>query len=1122
MIYYKKKTVLKRVLNGFYECFENFETSRKSCSNFLKKIFIFTFILIAGFYLAYLFLLPDENKAEQILSDYLSKNTKLLLDIDNLRVNPNYKFDINLKADCIRLKYPDKQDFIVLNKPSIDINLLTLPFKYLDLSKIKSRDITVNTVFTKSNKYSIFDYIDFKKFNSKSNLNLINIKVISNELKFNLYDENINQSFVTKIKNLEISEAQTIKTGNKTFKIVGNGTVKSAKFKIADLDLNLLIKIKPESFDKILEKLSKLNNNPFKYAFEYRFYSKIKTDLSFNGLSDRQNIDGSINLSNYTFKYKNIDIPKNDAKLLFKGNKISFESDFNFIKNQFVKIKANADISKNKYIEAKLTSNELNLKDFKEVTGALVKILNIKFNPDDIELVGSADVNIYIKSNFKTISSKGWLKIKDTKLYHKKLNLNVDKISSDINFDNNKINIINTSAFVNNSKFYVVGTVDDKTNLNIKANSDLINISQVITLVQSMPFLSKLLPELDDFNFKSGLIKINAQLKGNFKNPIIETNSVLKDFRVSIKSLKSEFNSPEILISANPEKNTIKEVLFKIKNSNLKVDKYNLKIPVLDLKISDNNVVIPKTPMIFEGINFTADGIVENYNNDSKVIRLNLDGVIPINNNFISIKTNGSNKIGFNSKIFLKNNNLAVNSLNLLSSNKQIANISGEIKNITKPETANFKISVPDRISFIVKVLDNLSFDIKGEANLSGNIANPNINSNLNIYNLSYKPLKLYLSDIIINSKNSVFYINSASSKINDLGFDFVANAYYKNKKIIVDFIQFNSSYIDLSRLQTEFKSFKELPMEIKNLKAQIETLELAGITLNSVKFEGSYKDNIVKADKLTALAYDGAIQGSGTLNLVNNKIISDLVIKDISVRKLLAEINEIKNLSLAVSGHLSALIKSEIILPVDQNANIEDLIKNTNAYIKFNMDNGELAQFAKLERFLQAGNILSQSILKLSLNSIASVITKQNTGYFKTIEGTVKIYNSKADIQYIKTIGTNMSMYIEGKLNLLSRYAELYVLGRIPISIVNVMGKFGNFTTQKLVEQMPDDKEEVVKELTASPIEKMFSTYVSEEKYSKIPPLANPTNSTREFSVNIFGLITDVKSINNFKWILR
>ena len=627
---------------------------------------------------------------------------------------------------------------------------------------------------------------------------------------------------------------------------------------------------------------------------------------------------------------------------------------------------------------------------------------------------------------------------------------------------------------------------------------------------------------LDDYIFKSGTAKINASLKGNLKNPVIETNSVLKNFRIFIKSMNGEFYSPEISVNANPDNNQIKEILFNVKNSDFKINKYVLKMSDFNLKINENDIIIPKLPLNFEGISFSSDCLVKNYKSEAKEAKFNLEGKFPSNNKFISIKSNGAQTVNFNSKMTYKNNDININSFNLISNGKQAASFKGEIKNINRPEFNNISLSVPDKISVYSKEFDNTSFEIMGDALISGKIDNLNIDSNLKIYNLSYKPLNLYSKDMVINSKNSAFYINSTSSSINGSNFDFVANVSYKNKKAIFDFLQINSNYIDLAKIQNEYKKIDLNAFEIKEIKGNIQTVDLAGIDINSVNFDGSYKDSVLNIDNFSSYAYDGKIEGSGVFNLKTNKIKSDILLKDIALRKLLSEVNEIQKLSIAVSGHLSALIKSEVLISNSKMSDMNDLIKNTEAYIKFNIDNGELAQFAKLERFLQAGNILSQSILKLSLNSLVSVVTKQNTGDFKTIEGTVKVYNSKADIQYIKTAGTNMSLYIEGKLNLLSQYADFNVLGRIPSTIVNVLGSFGKFNTQQLVDKMSDDSKEVVNTITSSPIEKMFSTYVSSEEIAKIPSLTIQPASTREFKVNIFGNISDAKSINNFKWIIK
>ena len=171
----------------------------------------------------------------------------------------------------------------------------------------------------------------------------------------------------------------------------------------------------------------------------------------------------------------------------------------------------------------------------------------------------------------------------------------------------------------------------------------------------------------------------------------------------------------------------------------------------------------------------------------------------------------------------------------------------------------------------------------------------------------------------------------------------------------------------------------------------------------------------------------------------------------------------------------------------------------------------------------MQAGNILSQSVLKLTLNSTISTITKQNTGDFKTIEGTVKINGSNADIQYIKTQGSNMSLFVTGRFNLISQNCNVKVLGRIPLSTVSVLGPIGKFSTEQIVNKMSDDAKDIIKSITVSPIEKMLSAEIPNEEVAKIPPLAyDSTLPTREFIVRVLGNAQSASSVKYFKWKAR
>lgn len=1102
MIYYKKRSWIKKIILRL----KRSEFSIPPLFAFLKLFLAAVLSLFVFVYISYFILLPkfvNEENVENILNKYLSNNTKLTLDVSNLKVSPNYKFDINIKADAIKLKYPNNKDFIFLKDTNIDINLLTLFFGYIDLNKIKTGKVILNTDFTKNKKYICFEYFDLAIFDLKahnSKFELRNIRVLCDEFLFNLYDENIKKNFYIISKDVKLSLSEQ---GKPVF-IETKGIIKSSNHKISDYNLNLEFILKQNPVNVFKNIISKLNYNPFKYADEYKFYSDANVKLKISP-SDKTNINGYVNLKDYTFSAKGMTLPKNNVLILFRGDSIKADFNFNLIKNQFIKTALNASLAhKNKFVELKINSNDINLADFKEVADVFCKIFAPKINTKDITFEGSAYADLYLKSDFKTILSKGKLNIKNAKITHKQIGLSLTNINSDINLENNKINILNTTAFVDKSKFYLKGTIDDKTNLNLNINSDLINIAQIINFTKTLPLAASFNPYFNDYIFKSGFLKINADIKGNFTKPQIKTNSSLNNLNVFAKPYKTAFQSKEVLISSSVDNN----IFITLNNSILSYEKFVSNIPKIRLKVSNNEAVISKDCFYLNGIKTYFEGKIDL---KQQTLLLNLL-TSSLNKNDLFIIKDKDAFLKLN--LLVSKTKIQILEGSIFNNVQKLADISGSIENFNT--LSNLKISIDNKISLVVPMYQNLSFDVLGNAFLNGKIDSFDINANLNLSNVVYKELNLYVEDLILNVKNSNFYVNIANSKILDFNFDLLAQGKYSLEKVVVNSASFSSPYINLDAFQKYLNKAKipsNFNIQADNIQGTIATLEACSCLINSVKFDAKLNDNILTVQKFSAEAFNGTIQGNLNINLNDYKVRTELILKGLNVRHLS---REIKELSIAASGKLSALISAEFC-----GFEFNDIMKTLDGYVKFNINDGELSQFAKLEKFLQAGNILSQSILKLTLNSTISTITKQNTGYFKTIEGTLKIKDSIANIQYIKTQGINMSLYMTGRFNLLSRNASLRVYGKIPSSIVNVMGSIGSFSLNHPVSKMPDDAKEIINSITSSPFEKMMSAPIPQEDIDKIPPLLNQVSSTitREFIVLINGEIENISSIKYFKW---
>ncbi len=1141
MIYVKKKTFLKKVKNSFKNIFANKINENLNLTfNFFsvfKFLLGFIVLLTLSLYLIYLFLLPcliNEQNLERVLNNYLSQNSKLVLDIENIKISPNYKFEVCINVSKVKLKYNSKKDFITVDNSKTRINFLTLFLGYIDLNNVKIENLTINTNFTKNQKYSALqafplDFFDLKKHNSKFKIR--NLSLLIDNLDVNIYDENIKKQFKIKTKNTKFEKKYSIlKLNNDIFPylIRSKGKITAKNKILANFDLNLSYRTKENEFKKVKSILENLNYNPFVYADKYNFYADFLIDLKMTSSKLKNNLSGNAKISDLSFVVNDIQIPKNNLSLNFKNDKIYSNFNFKLIKNQFFDVKSIIDISKNKSIELEIKSSEINLSDFHQIIENLVKILNLKINFNDFELSGILNADLYIKSNFKTIISSGLLKIQNAKLKHKKLNLSLNSINSNINLKNDKINFNNSVFYFDKSKFNIKGEVDKNACLNLEINSDLIDFAQFVKFISTLPLISRYGVDFNGFEIKSGLLKINSIIKGTIDKPLIQSDSNLKNLVLLVKSnhlsKKKFLQKHEVLkisveeIKITPEiiQKKFESAKLKLKNVNFSNQKYKLKAQNLDLKLMQNEIQILKTKVDFNGLIAEFEANIKDFEQKNPIVALKINSSINKKNNLIQIENIKTPTL--KADLIIKKNNLRFLNCAIFDNEHKIAMLEGGIDDIFNNLNLNkLKITIPQRLSLFIPIINKLSFDVLGNIEFNGKIQNPKINGHLNLFSISYPQFGLFVNDVILNFKDSNCYLNIVNGKIFDFKFDAVSQVKCFNEKLFVEYLDFNSPYVKLSAIEKYLnnqKTIKQDFIQISNLKGNVETLELDDFSLSKLLFEGEYKNGILKINKFSSNVFQGSASGDLTFDFASLKTNLNLVLKELNIRHLKGIF---KDLTIAASGKLSALIKAEFF-----GIDVDNFSKTLDAYVKFNINDGELAQFAKFERFLQAGNVLSQSILKLTLNSTLSAVSKQNTGYFKTIEGTIKIKSNRAVVQYLKSRGANMSLYMEGNFDLVTKLAKFTILGKIPVNITNILGAAGNFSTETIVDKMDDDSKTLVKTITASPVERMLTMKVLASDAAKIPPLAfeNENISTREFLVKINGKLDSIKSIQTFKWV--
>lgn len=1103
MIYIKKKSFIKRIFNIKKISFRSIE--KRNNINFFKLLkgffclFILCLIALYAVYLCFLPQLVKEKDVENYINSFLSKNTKFSFDIDNIKINPNYKFDINLKASKIRLIYPNKSNFIVIENLNTNVNLITLLFKKLDINKVDIKNLEFNTNFSKG--YDFLNYINLDIFNENSKIPVTYLKVNIENFNLNLYDKNIDKTYQIKANKVKLSKFKN------NVNVCLFGLIKQKNKTIVDFKSNLSFELKEKSLSKLKDKLLKLNYNPFLYADKYNFYLKSDINLKYN--TNKNTLNGYIDLKDFTFSYLNFNIPKNNLIINFKNDNIYTNCKLNLIKNQFINLELKAN--PNKYAQAKILSSDIDLNDLSGLLKTFLKIINVKYDFNNIDLKGKLKADVFLKSNFKTLVSSGKLNIIDAKVIMKKPYFVINNINSNVNFSDNVINIIDTSAFINQEKFYLKGTIDNKTNLNLDINSENIDIASFLDFVKNLPIISNYKNDFEKITIQKGFLKAAVKIKGNLKEPLIQSNSNIHSLKAYIKKANSFVSFNLAQIKAYPKLNNIGDIFvdvdgFNIKNKELDAFSKKLNLTIKENDIVTNDFEINVQTKDIKLNNAKIKATVKNYKNNPSVLT-NIKGNISNKNNLFKLK-NSDEFYNFDLNSTIIQNKLLINGFHLFSKNTPVAELTGEIDDFDTNPNLNIKLTLPNKLAMNL-YNPELDFEIKGSANITKTLKNPNIEGLFFIQNINSQKFGLKVENLNLNIKNSTCKINILKGNLFNSDFSLIAEMKLLKDKLLFPYLKFSSNYINVDNLLKYQGSFDNLPLEyeISDLKGNIQILENKDFTLNALDFKGKLINNVLTLDSYKANLYDGTVEGNLSYNLKTNLAHTTTLLKAIGIRHFS---NQLKAFSIAASGRLSSMIDAKFYLTADYNA----LIKSSQGYIKFNIDDGELNQFAKLERFLQAGNILSQSIFKLNLNSMLSTVTKQNTGYFKTIEGTIKLENAKGNIQYIKTQGQNMSMYIKGYYDLLTNNASIKVLGKIPLSIVSVMGNIGKTTIEDIV-----NKEEN-KEINAQ--KSNLTVLIPNEEINKIPSLLNEQNQTqtRLFSVIINGDVTKVSSIKSFRWI--
>ena len=604
--------------------------------------------------------------------------------------------------------------------------------------------IFLSTVGIKTNKLNNQIQNQIKKINKDFKIELKDIKIILDPIKFKLNLKTIGSNL--KYRNKEI----------KLEKIESNVSLKSIlsnKFSLKEL----IISTKPIKIKNLISLLRILNNEP-KLLFAEQF---IKSGYLITDINIEFNEEGKIKDNFYITGY----FKNGNVNILRKANLSEMNFDFYFKKNEFAVNDFSFLLNDKNFFIPQLRSQYLNNKFMVRGKVSNKRIIfsendlkkfidtqSFNFKLDNAELSSENQFSFDVdrKFNFNNVIIKSNIDLENLVLLNKfPFKKIFPQFENRINFKNHKIKLEYKKDFL---------LVEGEGDFLIKENDKI---------------KYKILKQKEIIDFSSELKISNNQIKFDILNYQNKDNSNIKIIIKGKKDSKKNFLFKEISLTEKNNNIGIKNLLLNNTNKIQKIDKINL--DYIDKENLKNKVLIIKKDKnyILKGETFNVNKLIENILKSSNKNENLFSESFKIDINIKKVNLD-KNNILKNLEGFLIFKDNKVSEANLDSSFLSQKKIKFTIKNVNGEKITTFFSGEAkpfvDRYKFI-KGFDEGSLDFSSTS--KGN----NTNSILKIYDFKLKELPALTKVLTLASLQGIADVLSGEGiRFNEFEMNFSKN----------------------------------------------------------------------------------------------------------------------------------------------------------------------------------------------------------------------------------------------------------------------------------------------------------------------------------------------------------
>ena len=463
---------------------------------------------------------------------------------------------------------------------------------------------------------------------------------------------------------------------------------------------------------------------------------------------------------------------------------------------------------------------------------------------------------------------------------------------------------------------------------------------------------------------------------------------------------------------------------------------------------------------------------------------------------------------------------------NNLSGAQKIAEISGTIVRLNMPEPFIniLKVDIADDLSGKFTAFRNSSFRFGGDLIVFGKLASPIMRGNFRISDLNIPEILTTMREgnINLSGKDIVLDIRRLLLNGSDVNLNLRTDI-NPHPVFTISRLALNSNFIDLDKLlvvperlnrylvpsKGGQSASSDIPVLLRNGLINIREIKTGNILATNTTGRISLANNNFYLNNLNTHAFDGAIGGDVTVNLISMLIGIQTNGTGLNVEKALLALANLKD---TLTGTLDFNTDLSI-----SGVTVEEMMKNLKGDVKLLIKDGQLGPFGKIENMILAENIRQSQFFETALGGVINNLASIDTSHFKTLNGLITFNQGIAHINPITTEGTVMSVHIAGDFDLLKNTADMKVRAKLGSVITSLLGPLAQLNPINLVQATPGMNVVMAKTFF------LFCETLTPEETSALPRLENDLDDkmATKFQLVVKGDVAKpLTLIKSFKWL--